>query len=529
MPLASVDIQNGTSIVKLSFEAGKSTIIVGANGSGKTRLGIHLENSFHNVVRISAQRSLSINDNLSAIGLDRALNGLKYGYADNQNKIGNRWQGNQVTALLNDFEFLLQSLFAEQNRKAVEHLESAPGTPRPVTQLQKLRDTWQRLLPHRNLVFKELSIDVVLNPADDAAIPYKASQMSDGERLIFYMIGHCLMAEKDSVIIIDEPELHVHKAILGSLWDAIEAERPDCSFVYISHDLDFVASRPSAAKYVVNQYMGDFGWDIELLPEDDTLPERVMTEILGSRRPVLFLEGSSSSIDIIIYRAAYIGYMIQPLGSCEAVIHSVSSFNKNKLLHRAGGVFGCIDADARNADEVAHLSKMGVFVLPVAEIENVFLIPSFFIEIAKTLEMDEATANGLLGKISEAVSEMASKGIEAASVRYAVRRLDAHMKKIAPSSKKIEELTSLFNEAVNVVDPSKWADKYKSELQAAIDKKDIGDIARLFDDKGLVDIASKALGFASRKALAEYVGRVISTKRGEAALGALREALPKLS
>ena len=33
--------------------------------------------------------------------------------------------------------------------------------------------------------------------------------MSDGERAIFYLIGQTLAASSDSVLIIDEPELHL--------------------------------------------------------------------------------------------------------------------------------------------------------------------------------------------------------------------------------------------------------------------------------------------------------------------------------
>ena len=75
--------------------------------------------------------------------------------------------------------------------------------------------------------------------------PYNAAEMSDGERVIFYLIGECLAAPDDAVIVIDEPEMHLHKSIQSDLWDAIEAERPDCLFVYLTHDVDFAASRAS--------------------------------------------------------------------------------------------------------------------------------------------------------------------------------------------------------------------------------------------------------------------------------------------
>jgi ABC-type branched-subunit amino acid transport system ATPase component len=67
---------------------------------------------------------------------------------------------------------------------------------------------------------------------------YKASEMSDGERAIFYMIGQTLAAAENSLLIFDEPELHVHRSIMDKLWDDLEAARQDCAFVFITHDLE---------------------------------------------------------------------------------------------------------------------------------------------------------------------------------------------------------------------------------------------------------------------------------------------------
>lgn len=68
-------------IQNIAVETGCSIIIIGANGSGKTRLGVHLENAItaKSVHRLSAQKSLALNDNLSVISLERANNMLWYG------------------------------------------------------------------------------------------------------------------------------------------------------------------------------------------------------------------------------------------------------------------------------------------------------------------------------------------------------------------------------------------------------------------------------------------------------------------
>lgn len=42
---------------------------------------------------------------------------------------------------------------------------------------------------------------------------YNSSEMSDGERVIFYLIGQCLAVPENGIIVIDEPELHLHKSV----------------------------------------------------------------------------------------------------------------------------------------------------------------------------------------------------------------------------------------------------------------------------------------------------------------------------
>lgn len=81
--------------------------------------------------------------------------------------------------------------------------------------------------------------------------------MSDGERVTIYLLGQCLIAPNDMTIIIDEPEIHLHKSIMYRLWDKIEEFCPNKTFIYITHDLDFAASRKEATKIWVKSYFGN--------------------------------------------------------------------------------------------------------------------------------------------------------------------------------------------------------------------------------------------------------------------------------
>ncbi|MFQ9021280.1 MAG: hypothetical protein ACLR6J_07700 [Parabacteroides merdae] len=63
---------------------------------------------------------------------------------------------------------------------------------------------------------------------------YTAGRMSDGEKLVFYLIGAVLCAPDNALLIIEEPEVLLHDSNQNPLWDEIEAMRPDRTYVYLT-------------------------------------------------------------------------------------------------------------------------------------------------------------------------------------------------------------------------------------------------------------------------------------------------------
>lgn len=199
---------NGETPFQLSLETGRTLVIVGANGSGKTRLGLRIEQEIPNKVhRIPAHKSLALNDRIQLLSLERAKNAHLYGYADiehesqlNNSRWGNRWGGRPAVHLLSDYDALLQRLFAAHNNAAVTFLrehKTAPSTKAPTTQFDRLKTIWEGLLPHRKLVLQEASVEIYpVQPSPSS--PYHGSKMSDGERAIFYYLGQCLLAPEDA-------------------------------------------------------------------------------------------------------------------------------------------------------------------------------------------------------------------------------------------------------------------------------------------------------------------------------------------
>lgn len=211
--------------------------------------------------------------------------------------------------------------------------------------------------------------------------------MSDGERVIFYLAGEVICAPQNSIIIIDEPEMHIHSSLIKPFFDLVEAERTDCSFIYLTHNIDFAFTRQNATKIWAKSYE-DNVWDYEILDENLPIPEQLYLDVLGSRKPIIFLEGDNSSIDYELYEHVYVDKTLKPIGSCEKVVQIVKSFREQENFHHIES-YGIIDRDRRQQTDISALNRSGVWVLDVAEVENLLLIEPIVKSVANHMGKNE--------------------------------------------------------------------------------------------------------------------------------------------
>jgi AAA domain, putative AbiEii toxin, Type IV TA system len=516
----------------INVEPGSSVIFVGANGGGKTRLAVQIEKSLEaSAHRISAHRALTLNPTVPKISEQQALGGLRFGHAaDNAShgqRISNRWHHKEATVLLNDFDFLVQALFADQANKSLEtHKKARLGdhSPALATKLEKLVEIWERLLPHRKLHVSGDDIEVSVSASTTR---YKASEMSDGERAIFYMIGQTLTAATDSLLIVDEPELHVHRAIMAKLWDELEGARQDCAFVFITHDLEFAASRV-AQKFIIREYDPAPQWTIEAVPEDTGFSEEITTLILGSRRPVLFVEGDDNSLDAPIYRCCFPDWTVIPRGSCEEVIHSVVTMRRNSALTRVT-CSGIVDADDYQPNDIAILQQCGVAVLPVSEIENLILLPAVSRAIALSEGYEGAELEGKLSALESAIFQSlnSAAAVEAVVARYCRRRIDRLLKKVDLSdAANIADITATYNRKTAEIDIADIAHRARDRIEKGLRERDLPLLLANYDNKALLALAATHLKRSRLVDFESWLTRILRNNKTPAVTAAIRGNLP---
>jgi hypothetical protein len=532
-------IQLPGSINAITFEAGMSTTVVGANGAGKTKLAIECERQLGTEAhRISAQRMLAIDPSIDKVSESVARSQLRYGMPNTQSFGGpegtrryGRWGNEEPRFILDDAGALLQVLFAEQANTAVAAnnalIDGLPTTGQP-TIMRLLKKLFERVLPTRELVITADDILVVAVADEWRSEPYSISNMSDGEKAVFYIIGQTLVADARSVIIMDEPEIHVHRSILGRLWDELETARADCAFLVITHDLEFAASR-SGKKHVVRSYSPSSGWIIEEVPEADGFSEDLITLILGSRKPILFVEGQSSSLDMAFYRACYPGWTIIPRGSCDSVIHSVITMRANDALTRVH-CSGIVDADGHDESDRENLEAHGIKVLPVSEIENLLMLPSVSRAILEMLHFSGQELEDKLSSLKAAIFEDASVdvNVDEVTMRHCRRRVDRRLKLFDFStSTTVDAFAHEFTTRAADVDIRAIGCEFRNALSAAIADGRLSDLLAIYDRKRpLLNLAASRLCGWRIDAFASWVTRAIQDPDDRRLQAALNQVLP---
>lgn len=528
---------------ELTLEAGKTTIIIGANGSGKTRLAVYLEEQLgEKAHRIAAHRALSLNPNVDKIPEAKARQYLSYGISMNGISITDRkyyrWDNKAPTILLNDFDRLLQYLFAQQNNLAVENnqkLNRDEEITNSKTKLDILQEVWERLLPLKKLHIT--ADDIRVSSIGIESADYSASEMSDGERAVFYILGQVLSANEDSILIFDEPELHIHKSIISNLWDEIEKLRPDCSFLMITHDIEFAATRV-AKKYVIRNYYSDLAWDISEIP-DSELDEQTITLILGSRNPILFVEGEKTSLDMETYRLCYPEWTVIPKGACKDVIQAVSSLRKlNKdmpiLNIKCAGI---VDRDTRDSSQIHELEEQGIKVLLCSEIENIFSLSSVVHEVLKIEGFNGNELNNkkeqFKGRLLDYIkNDLSDDKLEKFVVKRIHRRIDNYLKNIDLSNTQNskEMKGKLTSEVVALTDSkiNEWISEMKDEIQECINNQDIDRLLYIYENKGLLNETALILKSTRKPDFENWLMRQMKVPNSSI-LQAIKAVLPKFN
>ena len=162
-----------------------------------------------------------------------------------------------TTTLLDDYDNVLKrALIALNSRQTEDFVKECKRNEKegsvypqvPKTVIDELLEIWDIVFPQRSIKIEDSKV-IAFKQMENTDTLYKGNEMSDGERVALYLIAQCLSVPANKVLIVDEPELHLHRSIMNRLWCELEKKRSDCLFIYITHDTNFAALHSQAKRY----------------------------------------------------------------------------------------------------------------------------------------------------------------------------------------------------------------------------------------------------------------------------------------
>lgn len=449
----------------------QNIVIIGGNGSGKSRFSRNLEGKVANGISIiPAQKLLVYNNPKNILVEESMIQNVK----DFQKKTKLASEENFINLLTNDLNNLMLALMEEELGKMVQYYDSDKKSK---SLLDKTIAIWKTLISHRDIVKTSPYSISVKTPEE---VYYEFNDLSDGEKAIFYYIGHVLLAEKNSYIVIDEPENHLYLSICNELWDLLELERSDCKFIYITHNLDFAVSRNRKSLIWNKKYSPPFSWDFEIIQEDDTIPEILLLEIIGNRKNVLFCEGDDkNSLDYKIYTRLFPNLNVIPVGGHEEVIKYCTTINQNQLL-RGFTAYGIIDGDVWTPEEVESKRSNNIFVLPFNEIENAMCQKKILEKIVEDLGGKEESVDEFINNFFSTINSSKEK----IAVSYANNRINNYIKSnLFKEGRDIEKLKSEVEGFVNSNNIDSFYTERLNQITNDVLKRDYNSLLKYVDAK----------------------------------------------
>ena len=386
-------------IIKLfSFIAkiDSTTVIIGANGAGKTSLINELrKNSIDEMYVLPAQKILyfvlKIHDR-NEITRERYIQDLKQ--VDLKYETIDLYPSKIENDFSNTFTKLITLLV--KNYTNIVTRRSRKEKNLPLTLLDRVEQIWNQIFP-----------EITFNPEPDNRVlevvrngsKYSINGLSDGERCILFYIGNVLLAPENSYIVVDEPETFLNAAVYNELWDLLISERSDCQFVFASHNMDFVQSRTNASYIWCKKFEAPYDLEYQVLEGTQEMPLSLLTEVSGTKKPILFCEGTKTSIDYQIYSKLFSEFcFVKPVEGHKQVIQHTKAYNNLKKMH-GNKAYGIIDDDWMEKARIEKYKKNNIFVLPLNEIE-MFLVDEAIVQ--SVLESDDQDKEQKFNKFKEA-------------------------------------------------------------------------------------------------------------------------------
>jgi hypothetical protein len=192
---------------------------------------------------------------------------------------------------------------------------------------------------------------------------------------------------------------------------------------------------------------------------------------------------------------------------------------------------GIVDADDHSPVDKALLAASNVSVLPVSEIENLFLLPAVLAAIADQEALDTTAQDSRMNALAEEiVTSTSDKVIKSNVSRYLRRRIDRTLKLMDLSGAQDAQAIALeYSQKTGSLDIADLSTVYEAKLRTALSDRDLISIAKLLDDKGLITSVAKHFRNTSKTQFEAWIMRMVGSSDQPAIRLALQSELPTIT
>ena len=467
--------------LKIELSPGEALYITGTNGSGKSALLSELlAQSGDSATRwLSARRQVHLSSVADSSGI---INFVHLDYRqdneDRQNIFENklmpefltdgRWQEQEAEDRLTK---PLYELVTRENERARaiansfdlsnqgRQVELSTSPPSPVSLVNDV------LCQSGIKISLSIGADGKLLAIDQAGNSYDIAQASDGERGAVIVAATVITAPENSVILIDEPDRHLHRSVIVPFMTALADARSDCSFIISTYETALPESDRNACTLVVKTCTWSGGkptaWDIDEIQPGISLPEEVRAAMLGTRTKIIFVEGDHGSLDYRLYSILFPKAVIKGIGGHGDVEDAVRALRQNNEHTRIEAA-GIVDGDGRPEHVAKANGQTGIFILKAFCIECLYYCEEALVAVAefKSAIIGRSTEE-LVSEVKDSIlTRLASEDIpEQMAARRTWRQIKASILRQLPSpeeirnsnnsSLKLEAASSFQTEAVH--------------------------------------------------------------------------------
>ena len=501
--------------LNLTINVGDKVFIMGANGTGKSSLMQHLYMSLHyygqtnnNVRRISAHRQTWFSSTTMDLSSQQKRN-FENNMRSGDTNLDSRWKDDYASqrASISIYDLIdaenvrARSIAGAVDSQNMEYAKTLSKEDAPIKIINEL------------LRLSNIPIEISVGENDQViaskcgGTPYSVAELSDGERNALLIAANVLTVKSGTLVLIDEPERHLHRSIISPLLTNLFSKREDCAFIVSTHDVMLPLDNPSARTLLIRgcTYAGSSvsGWDADIVPPETEIDDDIKKDILGARRNILFIEGTENSLDKPLYSLVFPNVSIIAKSSCRDVEHTVSSIRDSANLHWVHAL-GIVDNDRRPETDINRLKDKGIYALPVFSVESIYYHPHIQCLIAqRQANLIGGDASTYLDNAKTAAMRKINEGIQSLSIKTAEKAIREEYFRNTPKKEDINN-----RRPVNVyIDVNEFVRPELERLENALNNGNFTELISQYPvrETGALTNIAKELKFQKRE---DYEGAV---------------------